>query len=1231
MLSRSDILVKFFKSVKPELLISDFQCSKEILLNLGMNSKDVALIAAAIDWDRPMFSKLFKVEAGMIDKSAIVRCLLDGSFFTEESIRSLVDDLCSALVVAASSKFLPLHIDGCLYFGDLKNGKPHGSGVFVDVLGDVTGGVFHDGILNKGIKIWRNGDFFRGDFRTCDYSSDNIFCGFNITTASTGNMDLGDGRRFCGDFYRGVPDYGKVYWPNGDFFEGDLYLYEYYEGNLELYSGRFEFYDGRVFEGSFEDNIPDEGDLDWPNGDHFKGLFFDGHPWRGRLDYFDKTYYEGELDENGLYCGEGVLETANEYYEGEFVDSDLVYGYIIMMDGSEYEGECVDYLPNGCGVWTFPDGTVIEGIFSGGFLVDDFSNYDFTRLACWRLNVTDDNCNRDDASHSFYFHDDLESLLDRQIDLLLSDKLYDFISINQKIYDPHEMYEQRCTEGLLNSFVEFKLGLIDDDGFYYGEIRNGLPNGRGEYHHLGGLVESGFYVHGNLDEFGELLCFNEYYEGDFLDGVIDGRGYYCRKNEFNYTGIFANNLPDGEGCINFESGGRISGVFSKGRLVSPDVVELSDGGYYCGDLDDFNVSDHIKDVEDLMPECTGSLHFIDFVYYGDLNRGAPAGYGLYYSEEVVASGYFENWVLVGRGQCEYPDGRMYDGELYTPSEYGWEPEGYGMMYYPDGQIDEGIFKDGIIYEGIRFIGNVEIYSGRFDEHGNIDGFEEHLRQRLDQLKRKIAEVNDDDSVVPGEYIGVYRSALSGNLSSAFFIANCFYDGRRGFSESASCAYRWYCKVAKQYSLDDSNVKSTSLSKVNSPININANLQTPKDYVEVSSTLQYFKVEETNALEEMQYLDIRGLVYLCLEYHNLSSVSNLLRIYPFKTLNLKTAVDVVFGLDINKPLEYVVADLRNRLSKSMDNKEVDSFCNLFRNVANDYMEHVPRGFGRHIDDDSMVRVVRRTMKCDVCGGEIEPGDMAFIRTEPARCVRHPSCNSRMRVKIEYSHYLYYNMEIEYFEKLFSAEENTNYVLDRSLTHNIFKKIGYVADKSGVIVKLPRFSEFVLSYISGSSDYELMQEYRPYHVYIQFLLNLKGVRNFEIDNMRGYKYLLRERLGACTYPELSVSLENTTYAELFFDEPIFNLVDSHVKRAIYTIVIRKMLDEAGILVGDSEVMINGDVKSFSVNINDGSDIMITADSEGVLCTDDKISAPIDEFFDLKPGSDKYILYIRSFEVS
>tara|TARA_Y100001970_G_C14101141_1_gene785548 strand:- start:395 stop:1135 length:741 start_codon:yes stop_codon:yes gene_type:complete len=69
------------------------------------------------------------------------------------------------------------------------------------------------------------------------------------------------------------------------------------------------------------------------------------------------------------------------------------------------------------------------------------------------------------------------------------------------------------------------------------------------YTEYGSLKYNGGYMYGNYHGYGILFINkNESYEGEFVDGVYDGRGtYYWKKERIKYTGNWKNNERNGKG------------------------------------------------------------------------------------------------------------------------------------------------------------------------------------------------------------------------------------------------------------------------------------------------------------------------------------------------------------------------------------------------------------------------------------------------------------------------------------------------------------------------------------------------------------------------------------------------------------------------------------------------------------------------------------------------------------
>ena len=632
MSERSEILLKFFKIANPELLISDMRKAKAILMDLEMKHKDIFFIDTVISIKPSIFRKylfdidLHDVYTSVFSKNYLINEIVQNSYFAYDNVSELIDDLSEALLKINDGEESVIRYNQCLYVGRVENGMPEGPGILVDSLGDIMCGHFVDGFLDEGIKIWNNGDVYLGGF---DYYSTHPFelnGVFGFAMIFDGEIRLTDGRRFKGRFRNNVPDYGEIDWPDGKHFEGDLYLPTFYNGSLDLYEGTLEF----------------------PNGSYYIGPFVDNE-----------------------FSGEGLFETTNERYEGLFEDSNFVEGHIYMMDGCEYEGECDDYSPHGHGTWHlnkwyklyFPNGDSIEGEFEHGLLKN--------------------------GSKLINLHE-------------LND--IDWIELKRML--------------LFEDIFQYNAA-IDDEGVYHGEMLHGLPNGRGTLHRYDGTEITGYFTDGEPDGCVEIQYENgESYYGEVEYFKLEGRGKYSFDYENYYTGDFLNNKPHGKGTMELDysifTGEFVNGEPITGYLKSP----YYDNTYYSGEFIEYT------------PHGKGEITTIYGKFRGNFTNGNADGDCSYKSNKYEVYFKFEDGEMKNPIYCFYSDGREYNGdieELYVDAyesdlmiyEDLFSPNGYGIMYYPDGIIDEGVFVDGIIRDGIRIYPNGEQYSGIFDEDGNI--------------------------------------------------------------------------------------------------------------------------------------------------------------------------------------------------------------------------------------------------------------------------------------------------------------------------------------------------------------------------------------------------------------------------------------------------------------------------------------------------------------------------------
>ena len=117
---------------------------------------------------------------------------------------------------------------------------------------------------------------------------------------------------------------------------------------------------------------------------------------------------------------------------------------------------------------------------------------------------------------------------------------------------------------LLTVFISLNLCAQDavspDGGKYYGQVRGGIPHGKGRY-----VAPSG-----------------ETYEGEFRNGELTGSGTYTRPDGGRYSGEFRNWKPNGKGRFVEPGGGVYEGDFKEGLYDGQGTLRLPSGEVLAG-------------------------------------------------------------------------------------------------------------------------------------------------------------------------------------------------------------------------------------------------------------------------------------------------------------------------------------------------------------------------------------------------------------------------------------------------------------------------------------------------------------------------------------------------------------------------------------------------------------------------------------------------------------------------
>ena len=267
------------------------------------------------------------------------------------------------------------------------------------------------------------------------------------------------------------------------------------------------------------------------------------------------------------------------------------------------------------------------------------------------------------------------------LSIIKAEKLYihPFFEDNWKKY-----YKQGITNSLpkdinINKILIYTKCLLskykNKDSLYKGSlyINNIIKNKNNKNYNINNLTGKGILYLKN----------GKKYEGNFINGDLNGWCRFINSNGICYEGLFINGILNGKGeVIKIDENRRKS-------IYRGDIVNFKKEGYGEEKTTDYtyegNFSNNLK-------HGRGKIYYHNNgdYYEGEFTKGDITGKGFYtWKNKHTYYGDFIKGKMNGKGIYKWPDGNEYEGEYIKNIK-----EGNGVFKWKDGRIYKGKFKNG---------------------------------------------------------------------------------------------------------------------------------------------------------------------------------------------------------------------------------------------------------------------------------------------------------------------------------------------------------------------------------------------------------------------------------------------------------------------------------------------------------------------------------------------------------
>ena len=209
--------------------------------------------------------------------------------------------------------------------------------------------------------------------------------------------------------------------------------------------------------------------------------------------------------------------------------------------------------------------------------------------------------------------------------------------------------------------------------------KNNKKEGYGTYTNKNGFKYKAIWKDDKITDYGIFIDpEGNYIKGTIVKGEIN-KGEMLIKNKFKYIGDVVNNIPNNKGIIyNFSGKYIYEGDFINGVMEGDGIIKYSDGTYYEGQFR----NDKYQGKGKILFKNGGS-------YEGDFNNNLIHGKGKYiYPGGKIYEGDFQNGMKHGFGKISWSENKYFEGFWINNRQHG---EG---KYYLNGKTLNAIFRYG---------------------------------------------------------------------------------------------------------------------------------------------------------------------------------------------------------------------------------------------------------------------------------------------------------------------------------------------------------------------------------------------------------------------------------------------------------------------------------------------------------------------------------------------------------